>query len=89
MTYINEEIKNVTLWELLDCGSVSRKSPIMSRAVFLSDAYNYKHSRNIEETKKLKRYIDKESSFYLKKDSYNFGKETPPFRMGRNCQFPL
>ena len=21
--------------------------------------------------------------------SYNFGKETPPFRMGRNCQFPL
>ena len=24
-----------------------------------------------------------------KYNSYNFGKETPPFRMGRNYQFPL
>lgn len=98
MTYINEEIKNVTLGELLDCGAVSRKSPIMSRAVFLSDAYNYKHSRNIEESKKLKRYIDKESSFYLKKDSYEHcltiicfveEKTLKPFRLRLNYSYIL
>lgn len=98
MTYINEEIKNVTLGELLDCESFSRKSPIVSRGVFLSSAYNYKHSRNVEETRKLRGYIDSKSSFYFKKDSSEHcadivcfidGKTLKPFKLRLNYSYIL